>query len=825
MKSMKTFLKFFPAFVAAAFSLASCNNKEEIVPEVPQPPVPTHTVKFTSEVPETKTDMHIDGNTAIFSWTNNDINNITVKENGVEGEITAQSGIKDGKLVIYATFPGESGNVSKEYTAVLNGKVGDQTPRDGSYDESADILIAKPIMGVPTDGIMFQFHRPVTINKMTLCNLPAGQTLKTVTIRSDKPLAGSIEGNDWNPESFGNSIVLSVNRTVPANGELEVCYTSVPAENAVLTVDARVGTDSYLKTFGRGLTTTAGNVKIYSVGLVKQAHLTFVENFNAVGASSNKYGCTSHLTTAGRTEGFNFEWTAVETDPKVYVFNNGVRLGTDGATGKIQNSSMLAPVPAGSTVNIKVYAARWGTDQGNIVLGYNGSEQSATPASPAIESPDKKEYSPTDFPSATEFSFVKASGENTFSIASSSKRIIIDKVEVEFYSEECGLHPSATVNTPGATGIGQSVATLNGSYTLATSPATATFFKWGSTPETLTNSLAATEGANGSFSATLTGLEPETTYYYRAYVTVNGTEIHTLESETFCGEVKSFTTSSSQSYSVNGWLELPAAFDKNAIQSTTTSSLNGLISHTHYFQGTSGTERNYTFLYDPEMYASYWVAYPLAKGHTGGDRHESFDFNPYIDKSKQTDVRSGYGVNVSTQYHEKNHYARGHQIPDADRRANGTAQVQTYYATNMTPQIQNGFNSGIWSTLEDNVRGAIPTSDTLYVVTGAAFRKVNGNESITTITNKNDSKVLPVPNYYWKVILKVKRSGKDITEALAIGFWLPHTDLTGENFTSYAVSVNEIEQFTGFDFFANLPDSLESGAETNNNWNTFCSFK
>lgn len=820
---MKTFLKFIPAFVATAFTLASCNNKEEIVPEVPQPPVPTHTVKFTSEVPETKTDMHIDGNTAIFSWTNDDLKHITVKENGVEGEITAQSGIKDGKLVIYATFPGESGNVSKEYTAVLNGKVGDQTPRDGSYDESADILIAKPVMGVPTDGIMFQFHRPVTINKMTLCNLPAGQTLKTVTIRSDKPLAGSIEGNDWDPESFGNSIVLSVNRTVPANGELEVCYTSVPAENAVLTVDARVGTDSYLKTFGRGLTTTAGNVKIYSVGLVKQAHLTLVENFNAVNATTNQYGCIAQLATSGREAGLNFEWTAEGTTPKVFVFKNGIRLGTSGEPGTVQNSTMLAPVPTGSTVYIKVYAARWDNDKGNVDLDYNGQSYSKEPASPAIESPNDKEYSQNDFPTATEFSIVKEAGVNTFTISSSAKRIIIDKLEVETYCANSGQAPYATVNTGAATNISQAKATLEGSYTNATSTATATFFKWGTSQENLDKTLDAT-GNGSNFSATLINLDPETTYYYQAYASVNGTEIHTLESETFCGEVKSFTTSSSQSYSVNGWLELPAAFDKEAIRSTTTSSLNGLISHTHYFQGAAGTERNYTFLYDPETYASYWVAYPLAKGHTAEGRAESFGFDPDIDESKQTNVKSGYGVNVSTQYHENNHYARGHQIPNADRSANATAQAQTYYATNMTPQIQDGFNGGIWASLENEVRKAIPTSDTLYVVTGAAFRKVNGNESITTITNKNDSKVLPVPNYYWKVILKVKRSGKDITEALAIGFWLPHTDIKEENYTSYAVSVNEIEQFTGFDFFANLPDSLESGAETNNNWNTFCSF-
>ena len=35
-------------------------------------------------------------------------------------------------------------------------------------------------------------------------------------------------------------------------------------------------------------------------------------------------------------------------------------------------------------------------------------------------------------------------------------------------------------------------------------------------------------------------------------------------------------------------------------------------------------------------------------------------------------------------------------------------------------------------------------------------------------TNVNDHKPLPVPNYYWKVLLKVKRDGEDITAAQAL---------------------------------------------------------
>lgn len=105
-------------------------------------------------------------------------------------------------------------------------------------------------------------------------------------------------------------------------------------------------------------------------------------------------------------------------------------------------------------------------------------------------------------------------------------------------------------------------------------------------------------------------------------------------------------------------------------------------------------------------------------------------------------------------------------------------QEQTYYSTNITPQIQNGFNGAIWAKLEETVRNAIPAGDTLYIITGASFRKTGGNEPVKTIVNKNDGKTLPVPNYYWKAVLKVKRAGNVVSDTMTVGFWLPHEFLT-----------------------------------------------
>lgn len=796
-----------------ALALSGC-TQSEIAPDT----VPTHTVRFTADGPLTKTTMAIDGTTVTFNWSTEDIARLKVWENGEAGTIdTEKSKINDGLLTLFASFPGEATPGQKTYTAILNGSVGDQTPGEDSYDEAADILIAKPVEAEPTtEGILFQFGRPVAINKMTLCDLPAEQTLSTVTVSSDKPIAGTIEGDDWDSEKAGNSLTLNVNRAIPESGEVVLYYTSVPAEDATLSVDARVGTDSYYKKFGRTLTTTAGDVKGYSVGLNKRAHITLRENFNAINASTNKYGCQSNLSTDGNSDGLDYEWTP---DGSVFVFKNGVRLGTSGASGSISNSSILTDIPAGTVLNVNVFAATWGTDNGDIKLSYNGQTTSQRP-SQSIESPNDKVYSAGDISSATTFTITKAEGVNAITLSTDSgKRVIIDRLEVEIYCDESGQKPSATVTSGNASNIGQTVATLSGSYSAATSTATGTYFLWGTDRNSLINTLEAVDN-DGAFAGTLSGLTPNTIYYYKACATVKGTEIHALERDTFQGEIKSFQTAQAQSYSVNGWLELPAEVDKTAISGCTPSTLSDLTVLTHFI---SDGDRNYTLLYDPGMYASYWVAYPLAKGHKDSGRTDSFDFDPDIPASKQTDIKhGGYGV----EYASNNPYARGHQIPNADRNANVTAQAQTYYATNMTPQIQNGFNSGIWSELEKAIRDAVPESvtDSLYVVTGAAFKKVGGSENITTIINSNDGKTLPVPNYYWKVILKVKRSGETITNATTIGFWLPHKKIDGSNYATYATSVDQIETWTGFDFFKNLPSELQTSAETNDNWEAFKGF-
>lgn len=265
-----------------------------------------------------------------------------------------------------------------------------------------------------------------------------------------------------------------------------------------------------------------------------------------------------------------------------------------------------------------------------------------------------------------------------------------------------------------------------------------------------------------------------------------------------------------------------------------------LMSGTYY----DGKARNFSYLYDRSMYTSMWIAYPLYASTYEGTSQYSGSWVPATGNGFGTGNQNGYQINVwSASYNVllgattyvnnasstgQEFYACGHQIPDADRQYNQTMVQQTYYAINSTPQIQNQFNGSIWSALEGAVRTEASKTDTLYVATGPLFyrKDVAGQETVTWITPKGDpNKKCPVPNYYWKVLLKVKREPDgSINGACTIGFWMEHKQYNNSTYVNYAMSVNEIEARTGLDLFVNLPNDIEETVESNSSWQTFQNF-
>ena len=305
---------------------------------------------------------------------------------------------------------------------------------------------------------------------------------------------------------------------------------------------------------------------------------------------------------------------------------------------------------------------------------------------------------------------------------------------------------------------------------------------------------SAASATSGTFTATLTGLTEGQTYVYQAYAVVNGTGTHASEQQTFYASGTRFFKAGGSSLPAvgTGWLELPSKTDG-----------------AQYITNTlrAGGERNYTHLYDTKMYTSLWTAYPLYASAMGSlKRPDDWSKNPNIDEKYQINLWDGsYGVDG---------YSRGHMIPNGSRNGIRAMQLQTFYATNSVPQRQDYFNGSIWAKLENALQGMTSSTDTVYVVTGVAFQKVGGSETVKYIKPAKDSKQCPVPNYFYKVALKVKRSGSAITDACAVGVWMEHRDYdSGETYSQFTVTVDQIEEWLGLNFFTNLPEGLQTSIQ------------
>ena len=355
--------------------------------------------------------------------------------------------------------------------------------------------------------------------------------------------------------------------------------------------------------------------------------------------------------------------------------------------------------------------------------------------------------------------------------------------------------------------------TLSGSFIGATVVPEEAGFWYGTSSSSLTNKVVAEVNASsdgdtysGTFTATLDGLVPGETYVFQSYAVVAGTGTYSSTSKTFWATQTSlFEMPGAAKPAIDkDWLELPTGRDGNQY-----------VVNTYY-----GGERNYTHLYDTGMMTSLWTVYPLNSSHMGSlDRPDSWYYSPSISES--------YQANLTSHSYSNSTYSRGHMCPNGSRNGNETMQKQTFYVTNQVPQIQNSFNSGIWSSLEDAVQGLVKgNSEEVYVVTGVAFNKVGESKTINYVSPKDDSsQKCPIPNYFYKIVLRVKTSGSTVTSAKTIGFWMDHRAYTNDSYVNYTVSVDQIEQWTGFDFFVNLPDNLENAAEAADpSWSEFTSF-
>lgn len=196
----------------------------------------------------------------------------------------------------------------------------------------------------------------------------------------------------------------------------------------------------------------------------------------------------------------------------------------------------------------------------------------------------------------------------------------------------------------------------------------------------------------------------------------------------------------------------------------------------------------YSLLFNGSYKQAVWVAYELTKAETETTfrRTNKFMSDPLVSAGTATDADyAGSG------------YDKGHLAPAADMGWSKTTMAESFYYSNMSPQLP-GFNRGIWKKLEGLIRNWAIENDTLYIVTGPVLAK-----GLKTIGPGKVS----VPAYFYKVVLDYTQPGIN-----GIGFIIPNTS-SGESLQHFAVTIDSVEKLTGINFYPALPDIQENKIE------------
>lgn len=214
---------------------------------------------------------------------------------------------------------------------------------------------------------------------------------------------------------------------------------------------------------------------------------------------------------------------------------------------------------------------------------------------------------------------------------------------------------------------------------------------------------------------------------------------------------------------------------------------------------------NYCVEYDPVAHHSRWVAFrfdnALAAKSVG---RKDYDIRPQYPQDPDCPACLPDDAYFAG-------YDHGHLCASADRLCCREANDQTFYMTNMSPQY-GAFNQDYWTAYESYVQGLgrrTGFADTLYVVKGGTIRE---DQRLTTIRSAGQD--VAVPKYYFIALLKVKNNAYS-----AIALWVEHEanprgSGSREDISQHVISIDELEEKTGIDFFVNLPDKVEEAVES-----------
>jgi len=204
-----------------------------------------------------------------------------------------------------------------------------------------------------------------------------------------------------------------------------------------------------------------------------------------------------------------------------------------------------------------------------------------------------------------------------------------------------------------------------------------------------------------------------------------------------------------------------------------------------------------------------WVSEHVTSAEVGGDvrrDREPFAADPLLPQIARAELSD----------YRNSGYDRGHMAPAGNQNSDVRLKEETFFLSNMCPQIGIGFNRAIWSDLEEKTRqwtqNAADNGE-IWIITGPVFYDPKEEDPATAdglieydVIGANE---VAVPTHFYKIVV-----GKTGGTLRATAFVLENRKHPrGEDLAQFVKPIDWIEFQTGLDFLPQLEDSQEEGLE------------
>lgn len=199
--------------------------------------------------------------------------------------------------------------------------------------------------------------------------------------------------------------------------------------------------------------------------------------------------------------------------------------------------------------------------------------------------------------------------------------------------------------------------------------------------------------------------------------------------------------------------------------------------------------KGFALSHDSTTKSARWVAQRMTPDRlaTVVPRSDRFLPDPDLPKGKRAELED----------YRASGYDRGHMAPAADMRWNAQAMRESFYLSNMAPQVGAGLNRGLWSELESRIRQWVSRRGELFIFTGPVF------ETPIHKTPRIGPNEIAVPTHFYKIVF-------DPVRVETIAFVIPNASQQGRRLEEFITSVRDIEQRTGLDFLNRITPNVQA---------------